>query len=256
MQFYWILFRKCLKILTTYKANFVAFIIQNVLIFLLFIMFFKWAGALSILDKKELVTYYFLLFAFFHLFIPTVHVGFFNYIRTGKLDGLLILPVRWEYYFTIVEASYMFFSFVINFVVFGYIAIFMKNFIMINLKRLPIFILGTIFSLILYFELRLLFTQTAFFLEKEDAMAWWSWFVSRFLSGGILPILIFPEILRRIIYLTPFPYLIDFPISLYLGKQTFTLRHLVFFCGYIVILFAINTKLLKKGLKRYMAYGG
>jgi len=93
-------------------------------------------------------------------------------------------------------------------------------------------------------------------LEKEDAMAWWSWFVSRFLSGGILPILIFPEILRRIIYLTPFPYLIDFPISLYLGKQTFTLRHLVFFCGYIVILFAINTKLLKKGLKRYMAYGG
>lgn len=256
MRFYWILFKKYMKLITMYKANFVGFVFQNILVFLLFIMFFSWAGNIFIMSRKELVMYYFLLMGFFHQFIPTVQVGFFEFIRSGKLDGILILPIMWEYYFIVIDAASMFFSFLINLVVFGILAIFMKSFIIINLSRLPAFFVSSFLSLILFFELRLLFTQAAFYIEKDEAMAWWSWFISRFLSGGILPIMIFPELLRKLIYLTPFPYLIDFPISIYLGKQSLTLPHMSLFLFYIVTLFFINSKLSRQGLKRYMAYGG
>ena len=256
MRFYWILFKKYLKLVTIYRANFVGFVFQNILVFLLFIMFFRWAGNISILSSKELVMYYFLLMGFFNQFIPTVQVGLFKFIRSGKLDGILILPVRWEYYFIVVDAASMFFSFLINLVVFAIIAVFLKSSIIINLSKLPAFFLSSLLSLILYFELRLLFTQTAFYIENEEAMAWWSWFISRFFSGGILPIMIFPELLRKLIYLTPFPYLIDFPISVYLGKQSLTLHNTVLFMFYIVVLFFVNSKFTRVGLKRYMAYGG
>ncbi len=256
MRFYWILFKKYLKLITIYRANFVGFVFQNILVFILFFTFFKWAGNISIMSRKELVMYYFLLMGFFNQFIPTVQVGFFQFIRSGKLDEILILPIMWEYYFIVTDAASMFFSFLINIVVFGILAIFMKNFIIINLSTLPAFILSSLLSLILYFELRLLFTQTAFYIEKDEAMTWWSWFISRFLSGGIFPVMIFPELLRKLIYMTPFPYLIDFPISIYLGKQSLTLFHTTLFLSYIVALFFINSKLSKVGIKRYMAYGG
>ncbi len=239
-----------------YKLNFWSFILQNILTFVLFFVFFKWTGRIGVLNSSEIITYYMFLMAFFQSLIPAVDIGFFSKIRSGGLDGILTLPVNLNYYFISMHLEVLIFKFFLNGIIFMFVGFFLKNYIIINFNTIPFFLIAFSISIILYFELRLFFTQFAFFMEREGAIANWSYFITMFFSGGILPIMIFPALLKQLIYFSPFPYLIDYPISIYLGVQNFDLRQLLIPLSYIIILTVVNKIVSKKGLKVYMGYGG
>jgi ABC-2 type transport system permease protein len=79
-----------------------------------------------------------------------------------------------------------------------------------------------------------------------------------FFSGAFFPIDILPNWLVSIFNLTPFPYLIFFPLKIWL-EQVDTDQILNIFLISIawLIIFYILAKLLwRKGVKNYGAYGG
>ncbi|RKX71490.1 hypothetical protein DRP43_02415, partial [candidate division TA06 bacterium] len=216
----------------------------------------KWTGRIGTLNSSEIITYYLLLMAFFQSLIPAVDTGFFYKIRSGGLDGILTLPVNLNYYFISMHLEVLIFKFLLNSIIFIFVGFSLKNYIIINFHTIPFFLIAFSISIILYFELRLFFTQFAFFIEREGALASWSYFITLFFSGGILPIMIFPTLFKKMIYVSPFPYLIDYPISIYLGTQTFGLKQLLIPLSYIIILTVVNKVFSEKGLKAYMGYGG
>ena len=78
-----------------------------------------------------------------------------------------------------------------------------------------------------------------------------------FLSGALFPLDILPASLQNVLNFTPFPYLIFFPLQVYLGKITgFLLFKGIFISTiWIFILWFFMNWIWKKGFKVYQAYG-
>ena len=81
--------------------------------------------------------------------------------------------------------------------------------------------------------------------------------MAEFLSGVHFPLDILPINIQNILYLTPFPYLIFFPLQIYLGKITgiVALRGILISSAWIIGLWLLMNKIWKKGFKAYQAYG-
>jgi ABC-2 type transport system permease protein len=108
-----------------------------------------------------------------------------------------------------------------------------------------------------------------FFISYTMAMlAFWVLEVSTFIfilfafeylaSGHLFPLDILPPAIERVLFLTPFPYQLYFPVSVYLGKTTGSdlIRGLLVQAGWVVIAFGLARFAWAKGLKRYSAVGG
>jgi len=78
-----------------------------------------------------------------------------------------------------------------------------------------------------------------------------------FLSGALFPLDILPQGIQNILSYTPFPYLIFFPLQVYLGK----ISGVLLFKGILVsvfwafVLLLLMNKLWKKGLRVYEGHG-
>ena len=78
-----------------------------------------------------------------------------------------------------------------------------------------------------------------------------------FLSGALFPLDVLPAVIQNIINLTPFPYLIFFPLQVYLGKITglAILKGVFISFFWAVALWFIMNFIWKKGLKVYQEHG-
>ena len=78
-----------------------------------------------------------------------------------------------------------------------------------------------------------------------------------FFSGSLFPLDILPTYIQNILNLTPFPYLIFFPIQIYLGKvgPWLILKGIVISLVWVFILQGILNYVWKKGLTIYQAEG-
>ncbi|MGN6554276.1 MAG: ABC transporter permease [Verrucomicrobiota bacterium] len=108
-----------------------------------------------------------------------------------------------------------------------------------------------------------------FFMSYAMAMlAFWVLEVSTFIfilfafeyiaSGHLFPLDILPAWLERVLFLTPFPYQLYFPISVYMGKtQGIELtKGLAIQLGWVMATYGLARFAWSRGLKKYSAVGG
>jgi ABC-2 type transport system permease protein len=76
-----------------------------------------------------------------------------------------------------------------------------------------------------------------------------------FLSGLLAPVISFPEYVRSWIYITPFPYLIDFPANMLSGNNTNVMSGFFMQIFWISVLFPIFKRIWSLGTKKYTAMG-
>jgi ABC-2 type transport system permease protein len=111
----------------------------------------------------------------------------------------------------------------------------------------------------LYFFLSFFLSSVAFWTEEIWATRWLFGIIFlEFLAGAFFPIDVLPLGLQRIIYLTPFPYLVFFPLKVWLEQLSSGLigQSLVV-CGFwVVVFYWLARWLWQKGAKNYGAYGG
>ena len=69
------------------------------------------------------------------------------------------------------------------------------------------------------------------------------------------PVASFPQYVKSWIYLTPFPYLIDFPANLLSGNTTNFRGGLSMQILWIILLYPIFKKIWNEGTKKYTAMG-
>lgn len=77
-------------------------------------------------------------------------------------------------------------------------------------------------------------------------------------SGSLFPLDLFPPVIHQILAATPFPYLLYFPVSIYLGRvDTPTLiAGFVLQAGWITAIYALACWIWNRGIRRYAAAGG
>ncbi len=126
-------------------------------------------------------------------------------------------------------------------------------------RFLLLFGISCLLSIVLYFFINFFFSIIAFWIDNIWAPRWlFGVIFLEFMSGAFFPLDVLPKTLFNFIKLTPFPYLIYFPIKIYLGQVdvlgTIKILGLMFF--WLCLILPLTNLVWKKGLKAYSAYGG
>lgn len=249
-----------------YRLNFILWRFRNVLQILL--TYFLWSTVYTDpgkvifgYDRARILTYIFGIMLVRAIVMSARTMDVRNDISTGDLSNYLIKPLNYfKYFFTrdiaskVLNLSFAAIEFILLFLILKPPFIFQVN---------PISILGFIVAIILamfLYSLILFIVSTIPFWVPE--LGWGSQFlvavvVVEMLSGSIFPINILPTYLQSIFMATPFPYLVYFPIEVYLGNVSgFSLLGGLLVSGaWVGVLGILLNIIWKKGLKVYQAFG-
>ena len=84
-------------------------------------------------------------------------------------------------------------------------------------------------------------------------------FAFEYIAGGhLFPLDILPPAVARVLYLTPFPYQLFFPVSIYVGKTTGSALYqgLVVQTGWVIATYLLARFVWQRGIRKYAAVGG
>ncbi len=123
---------------------------------------------------------------------------------------------------------------------------------------LGIFLLSffaTFFSFLIQFLIQSIIACLCFWTEKASSIERLLFIPTLFLSGLLSPVIAFPGYVKSWIYITPFPYLIDFPANLLSGNKTNIISGFVMQIFWISVLFPLFKRTWSVGTKKYTAMG-
>ena len=124
-----------------------------------------------------------------------------------------------------------------------------------NLSLFLLACFSTFFSFLIQFLIQSIIACFCFWTEKASSIERLLFIPTLFLSGLLAPVISFPEYVKSWIYLTPFPYLIDFPANILSGNNTNIISGFFMQIFWISVLFPIFKRTWSLGTKKYTAMG-
>lgn len=120
------------------------------------------------------------------------------------------------------------------------------------------FVVSLLFAIMTSFAIRFLVACSAFWLLDQTGVRTLSGVVALFLSGMVLPLVIFPEPLRSIALALPWASYLQTPADIWLGHRTGTgiLSGLALQVFWIVVLFALCQAVLGAATRKVVVQGG
>lgn len=263
---YYLIFKNTLQEFLTYRLSLFLWRVRSLISFLAILFF--WLAVYK--DKqfflgysKEKICSYLLGVALLKgLVLSTRTADLAGMIRDGELSRILLIPVSIFKVFL----SRDFADKVVNF----FLSI-IEVTLVIKLFNLPVYLPQNLTSWLLviplvavgffiFFFISLILSMSAFWTDDIWAVRWlFGVIFLEFFSGAFFPIDVLPFWLQRIIYLTPFPYLVFFPIKIWLGQISAVseIVKISLICLFWLVLFYFLAKLTwKRGFRKYGAYGG
>lgn len=249
----------------TYRLNFILWRLRNILRFLM--TYFLWAGIFVTstqvfgYSQNQMFTYIFMVLVVQALVLAAPssdNIG--GEIANGDLSNYLIKPVSYLKYWLTRDLSSKVFNIIFAIIELTIIwvilhpPVFLPSSLVTNIG----FLISCILAALIYFFVSVSARFVAFWTPES------TWGVSfvilvliDILSGGIFPLNILPNWLFNLLQLTPFPYLLYFPIAIFVGQITgFTMvRILIQSAIYLLVMFYVNRFLWKKGLLFYSSEG-
>jgi len=170
-------------------------------------------------SQNEMITYIFLVSVLQSVILTSALHNLAGDVYSGKISTLLLKPINLFSYLGIYEASDKMLN--IGF-------IFLEAIVLYFIFQ-PIFMLPSIFELLLFFVWLAAGTAIHFFITLLfGAIGFWSpdvwgpkfifFMIIDFTAGKLFPLDILPKIFQNILYFTPFPYLSYAQSQLFLGR--------------------------------------
>lgn len=180
-------------------------------------------------------------------------------IHDGKLTNYLIRPVSYFGFWFTRDLSDKFLNIFFAIVEVGALVLLFKPPLVFqeNALFLALALVSAGLALTLYFLFSFVISLLAFWVREVWASRFLTFIIIDFFAGGFFPVDILPAPLFAAISLTPFPYLIFFPIKIYLGQVALS----QIFVGFAVVVFWILTSMAalswvwSRGLRTYTAEG-
>ncbi len=127
----------------------------------------------------------------------------------------------------------------------------------LNLTTILVFILTVAGAWTIRFNQQYSFGTLTFWFDQVLGLeqAYFALYIG--LSGALIPLDLFPDAVRSVIVYTPFPYMVNFPAEVLLGKVTGSdlWRGLAAQGGWVLAFAGLRSALWRRGLKRYGAVG-
>lgn len=266
LQKYWSIFKISFEQEFAYKVNFIMWRVRNV--FQIIITFFLWSTIFSNpgtsvfgYDRAKILTYVFALMIVRAIVLSARAVDVSSDVAEGNLSNYLVKPISYFKYWMTRDIASKALNLGFASVEFAALFIILKPsfYFQTDLYVLLAFLLSVIAAALIYFFILFLVSAVPFWAPE---LGWASQFlvaivIIEFLSGSLFPIDILPGALQKIVLALPFPYMIYFPIQVYLGKITGAAQIQGFIIAgiWVFVLYWLMKYVWSKGLKAYQALG-
>lgn len=249
-----------------YRVSFIMWRVRN--IFQIFIVFFLWDTVFSTqgrvifgYDRTRMLTYVFGLIIVRAFVLSSRAADVAGHVARGELSNYLVRPISYfKYWFTRdLSSKFLNISFAAVETLVLYLILRPPFFIQTNPFSILSFILSIVLAMLIFFMLLFIVNSVPFWAPE---MGWGSHFLLtvifvEFLSGALFPLDVLPIAFQNILSFTPFPYLIFFPLQIYLGKvgTAILIKGILVSAAWAFILWLVMKSVWNKGLKAYQAYG-
>lgn len=121
-----------------------------------------------------------------------------------------------------------------------------------------LFLISTALTALLQFFTSYAMAMLAFWVLEVSTFIFILFAFEYLASGHLFPLDILPPALERVLYFTPFPYQLYFPIGIYMGRTTGAelARGLAMQLGWVIAAYLLARFAWKRGVKKYSAVGG
>jgi ABC-2 type transport system permease protein len=128
----------------------------------------------------------------------------------------------------------------------------------INGTAFAIFLVSLVFTALLQFFISYAMAMLAFWLLEISTFIFILFAFEYLASGHLFPLDALPDGVRQIVFLTPFPYQLYFPISVYMGKAAGAAawHGLAIQFMWVVLAYGFARFMWRRGIRKYAAYGG
>lgn len=249
-----------------YRFNFILWRFRNVIQILM--TYFVWNAVYSDpgkvifgYDRAKILTYVFGTVIVRSLVMSARSMDVGNDISTGDLSNYLIKPMNYFKYFFTRDAASKILNLIFAIGEFLLLLLILRPPFVIQTNLISIlgFLIALVLAMCIYSLILFLLSSIPFWVPE---LGWSSQFlvavvIVEVLSGMVFPINILPHPLQSVILVTPFPYLIYFPVEIYLGniKGLAILGGILVSAAWTGILWISLNVVWKKGLKVYQAFG-
>jgi len=266
MKKYWLIFKLTLMEYFVYRLNFFLWQFRNVVSFLA--LFFFWQAVYS--GRREIFGYQLEQMLGYTMGVSVLRgivlgsrtADLAGMIKSGELaDRFLLRPwsITKVFFCRDLAAKFLDAIFIILEIYLIGRLMGIELFLPKSWGIIILFIIACLLSVLLYFFISFLLSTIAFWVDNVWAPRWLFGIIFlEFMSGAFFPLDVLPPVLLKIIDLTPFPYLIYFPLKIGLGqlasgKIASVLMVMVF---WLILVVLLTGSVWRKGLKSYSAYGG
>lgn len=208
------------------------------------------------LESLTLVRYFLAVFLVRQFTVVWVIWDFEREVLEGKLSPLLLQPLDpgWRHFFSHFAERFARLPFAFGLILL-FALIFPEARWIPSISGLFWGLVGIVLAFCLRFLMQYTYAMFAFWIERATAIEQFSFLFYLFFSGMIAPLELFPDLVRQIVLWTPFPYLIYFPASLFVGLPVDLGRGLLTMTIWCVIFWGLNRLLWWRGLKQYSGMG-
>ncbi len=258
---WWATIKVAMVNLTTYRMNFVLQILGPAFFFY-FIKYNLWrtvyeghgGGSLSGYTFQGMMDYHAWILVSGMLYKGSSSNNLSEDIRMGRISTYLIYPFNfWEFH----TSSFLAFELVQIFIC-SITLVFLVFFGLISTPSIPGLMLGLGFSFLgglLWYLFQYAAGLLAFWLEETWMIRVLFELIAQFMSGGVVPLEMYPAWLKSSLHLTPFPYLTYYPAKAFMLQIEDPLRALGIVAFWIVALFGLNQWLWRRGMRLYTGAG-
>ena len=248
-----------------YPINFVFWRLRNIIRFLL--LYFLWStvyldsGKMIFgYDRARILTYVFVAFFLRAIVFSSKSADIAGEIQNGGLSNYLLKPINYFLYWLTRDFASKFLNVLFAIIETAILFLILRPqfYFPSNPYQILMFILFVLIAIALYSLITFLIALIPFWMPEAG---WGSLFfvtiIIEFLSGSNFPLDVFPGVVQDILYLTPFPYLLFFPVEIFLGKISgiFLLRAVIICSFWLLGFWYLLTVVWKKGLKQYESWG-
>lgn len=262
MNKYWAVFKVNWQKSFEYRGNFIGHMILGVITF--FVMYFIWNAVFK--GRVYFGTYTFQTMMTYVLMTKFLHftsrsnvardIG--DEIKSGYLSSYLLKPVsylRWWFSSFLADRSFELFLRLIMVLVF--VTILPGIFLIPKMENFILFFLYIGLALFINFLVNIFIAGFAFWVTDVRLFRSTIIMVVDFLAGGLVPLDVMPDFLKKISLFLPFQYTTYFPIKIFQGSLSLNEVLSGIFISIIWSLFLsfFLYYIWRKGLKRYEAIG-
>lgn len=266
MRIYIEIIKNTIQANIAYRINVLLSIISKFLILL--VQIYIWQALISGTDKiatgtqtinlRDMITYVIISAGLSIFMEQSVISKMDSKIKSGEIAMELIKPFSFKgYQFSEMFATSLYRTF-IEFIPLLVVSMVIFGFYFPNVNYFLLFVIATGNGIVINFLIAYIFGLVGFWYISIGHLNSLLFTLIRLFSGAIVPLWFFPKSLYLISLVLPFKYMYFVPISVYLGKLSYseTISNILQQFLWIVFLLLIEKILWRKGIHKLVVHGG